>query len=176
MSIFLFLPLIPAAESQKNIKICDKLRQFCRYAFTSGAEIRKIKVPVETPERHTASEILKLQMKWFLKISKSRLAFTSQPWENCISQLFISIFKFLSQIYRGYLQVLSNCIALIVRNGGGSSVTFEIETQCATFKGWKLDPHVAHSCPKCFGGLGKLWIVRKFRFLCFEVQVCLYDC
>ena len=85
----------------------------------------------------------------------------------------ISIFIFLSQIYRGYLQVLSNCIALIVRKGGGS--TFEIETQCATFKGWKLDPHVAHSCPKCFGGLGKLWIVRKFRFLCFEVQVCLYD-
>ena len=32
-------------------------------AFTSGAEIRKIKVPVETPEWHTASEILKLQMK-----------------------------------------------------------------------------------------------------------------
>ena len=93
-----------------------------------------------------------------------------------MSQLFISIFIFLSQIYRGYLQVLSNCIALIVRNGGGSSVTFEIETQCATFKGWKLDPHVAHSCPKCFGGLGKLWIVRKFRFLCFEVQVCLYEC
>ena len=51
------------AESQKDIKICDKLRQLCRYAFTSGAEIRKIKVPVETPEWHTASEILKLQMK-----------------------------------------------------------------------------------------------------------------